>query len=183
VKRNAFSLLEIIIATAVLAASAMVLSSLIGTGSKFGNRAEERTIALTQAESLLDEFVAGLGNSDKGDNRLEEVTGELPGPPPRGFRISATPFDIGSVNAIGAGPNGAGPNEGGSSSNVRSAGLLRVTAEVFETAGTNVTNEAKSLIELSRLIRQPQRAPDSVSNGMSLNAARGVDPSIQGAFP
>ena len=82
--RNAFSLLEIIIATAVLAASAMVLSSLIGLGSQYGNRAEERTIALAQAESLMDEFLAELGSES---NQTAENTGELPGPPQRGFRI------------------------------------------------------------------------------------------------
>ena len=89
--RSAFSLLEIIIATAVLAASAMVLSSLIGLGSRYGNRAEERTLALSQAESLIDEFLAQL---DSETDQAKESTGELPGPPPRGFRIRAMPFEL-----------------------------------------------------------------------------------------
>ena len=83
--RRGFSLLEIIIATAVLAASAMVLISLIGLGTKYGNRAEERTIALSQAESLIDEFLAQLGQTEKQD----EQSGILAGLPQRSYRIIA----------------------------------------------------------------------------------------------
>lgn len=157
--RRAFSLLEIIIATAVLAASAMVLSSLIGLGAKYGNRAEERTIAVSQAESLMDEFLAQLGNEDV---QAEESTGELPGPPPRGFRVSAVPFEVTNANS-----------NGGSAVNTanRRGGLLRVTVEVFETSGSRDLNGTKPLIAISRLIRQPQIAP------------RGFDPSVQGATP
>ena len=177
-KRNAFSLLEVIIATAVLAASAMVLSSLIGLGSKFGNRAEERTIALSQAESLLDEYLAGLGG---GDNRLEEVTGELPGPPPRGFRISAVPLDLGNTNQASAA-------QGGSEANTNRAGLLRVTVVLFEAtgasvSGANATGEGKALIELSRLIRQPKLAVDPLSSGMQTGADQDFDPGMGSAFP
>lgn len=151
--RSAFSLLEIIIATAVLAASAMVLSSLIGLGSKYGNRAEERTIAVSQAESLMDEFLAQLGNEE---NQLEESTGELPGPPPSSFRISATPFEVGNQN----------PTSSGESLNDRSGGLLRVTVAVFEVGGSNVTAEAKPLVELSRLIRNPKIVRGPVQRGI-----------------
>jgi type II secretory pathway pseudopilin PulG len=157
--RSAFSLLEIIIATAVLAASAMVLSSLIGLGAKYGNRAEERTIAVSQAESLMDEFLAQLDNENI---QVEESTGELPGPPPRGFRVSAIPFEVTNANSN----DGSGVNVA-----KRSGGLLRVTVEVFETSGSNDLSGTKPLIELSRLIRQPQMAP------------RGFDPSVQGAIP
>ena len=166
--RSAFSLLEIIIATAVLAASAMVLSSLIGLGSKYGNRAEERTIAVSQAESLLDEFLA----SDL-SNQIEESSGELPGIPPRGFRINATPFEIGTAIS----------NRAGESMSERSGGLLRVTVEVFETGGLNVSGDAKPLIVLSRLIRSPQKTSNSVSIAMPMGDSRGVAPSAPGAIP
>ena len=79
-RRAGFSLLEVMLATAILAASALVLSSLLGLGAKFGSRAEERTEALAQAQSLLDEFLAmpaGAGEP------LEEITGELAGTPTR----------------------------------------------------------------------------------------------------
>lgn len=172
-RRGAFSLLEIIIATAVLAASAMVLSSLIGLGSKYGNRAEERTMAVSQAESLLDEYIAQLNNSN---DRIEESTGELAGPPPRGFRISATPFEVGDANSSGV----------GESLNEPDGGLLRVTVAVFETSGSSASGEAKPLVEFSRLIRQPRKSQDSMSKGKpagnSAGDATSVDP-LQGAFP
>jgi type II secretory pathway pseudopilin PulG len=185
VKRSAFSLLEIIIATAVLAASAMVLSSLIGLGSKFGNRAEERTLAMSQAESLLDEYLAGLGRSD---NRLEETTGELPGPPVRGYRISAAPVDLGNGNS-----NQASSTQSSASANSTRSGLLRVTVVLFETAGNNSTGQnstgqGKALIELSRLVRQPQPATDPMStdpmaSGIQTGAAQEFDASLGGQFP
>jgi prepilin-type N-terminal cleavage/methylation domain-containing protein len=40
--RRGFSLLEVMIATAILAASAMVLLSLISLGTRFGSKAETR---------------------------------------------------------------------------------------------------------------------------------------------
>jgi type II secretory pathway pseudopilin PulG len=175
VKRHAFSLLEIIIATAVLAASAMVLSSLIGLGSRFGNRAEERTLAMSQAESLLDEYLAGLGS---GDNRLEASTGELPGPPPRGYRISAAPWELSNGNA-----NSLSAMQGGSDANAGRGGLLQVTVMLFEASGANLAGEGKVLIELSRLIRQPQPKVDPLSSGIQSGAAQDFDPAMRGGLP
>lgn len=170
--RSAFSLLEIIIATAVLAASAMVLSSLIGLGSRYGNRAEERTIALSQAESLMDEFIAQL---DSETDQTEENTGELPGPPPRGFRINATPFELRSATST------RGSRD---SLSARNGDLLMVRVEVFETAGTNNSGEAKPLVELSRLIRKPQSAAaDPLASGKQTGTLSGFAPVEQGALP
>ena len=170
--RNAFSLLEIIIATAVLAASAMVLSSLIGLGSQYGNRAEERTLALSQAESLMDEFLAQLGSEP---NQIEESSGELPGPPRRGFRIRAVPFELGNAtSSLGSGVKAS----------VRSSGLLMVMVEVFETASATASGESKPLVELARLIRTPQLAStDPLGSGPQADALNGVAPAAQGAFP
>ncbi len=86
--RQGFSLLEVMLATAMLAASALVLSSLLGLGAKFGSRAESRTEALSLAQSLLDEFLA-LPIVD--DDSSEEQTGELPTSPPRSYRIRVEP--------------------------------------------------------------------------------------------
>ncbi len=170
--RGAFSLLEIIIATAVLAASAMVLSSLIGLGSRYGNRAEERTIALSQAESLMDEFIAQL---DSETDQTKESSGELPGPPPRGFRIDATPFEL--SNATSA----RGSRE---SVSARNGGLLLVRVEVFETAGTTISGVTRPLVELSRLIRKPPPAAvDSLTSGKQTDALKGFAPVRQGALP
>ncbi len=165
-RRNAFSLLEIIIATAVLAASAMVLSSLIGLGARYGGRAEERTFALSQAESLLDEYLATL---EIGNERQQEVTGELPGPPARSYRINVTPFDFGESNS----------SRGGESANARGGGLIRVTVEILETTGASGSTEAKPFIELSRLIRQPQAPFES----NEFNGGQGLPSSMQDGLP
>ncbi|TWU46009.1 hypothetical protein Q31b_11870 [Novipirellula aureliae] len=62
--RHGFSLMELIIATAVLAGSGAALFALVGQASRFARIAEERTVALQFAESTMDEFLAGGCNSD-----------------------------------------------------------------------------------------------------------------------
>lgn len=152
--RRAFSLLEIIIATAILAASAMVLTSLIGLGTKYGNRAEERTIAISQAESLLDEFLAQLGVQGK----PLQATGELPGAPSRGYRITAVPFEVGQTSTV---------RGGGERFDRPSGGLLRVTVEIFESSNTTGSDSSQPLVTLNRLVRQPFAIPDPESIGLT----------------
>ncbi len=193
--RRGFSLLEIIIATAVLASSAMVLISLIGLGVKYGNRAEERAIALSQAESLMDEFLAQLGTVENQD----EQSGTLIGPPPRNYRITAAPFEFGDAWRAGSGGESgevSGRGQGG--------GLLRVTVEMFEAGSGSAavgssqsgssqsgsrTADLKPLIGLSRLVRRPPDASEG-SGAVELGQNRllqgeisGLDASQQGAFP
>ena len=57
-KRRAFSLLEVIIATAILAASSVMLMSMFSTGDRHASRADERTIAQMLCQSKLDELIA-----------------------------------------------------------------------------------------------------------------------------
>lgn len=57
-RSRGLSLLEVIIATAILAGSGMVLFSIIGMGSKYALRAEELTYAHHFAQSVLDEWQA-----------------------------------------------------------------------------------------------------------------------------
>lgn len=56
--RRGYSLLEVLIATAVLAGSAMVLSSMIARGAKAGADASRRTYGLGVAASVMDELIA-----------------------------------------------------------------------------------------------------------------------------
>lgn len=56
--RRAFSLLEVIIATAILAASAVMLMSMFSTGDRHAVRADERTMAQMLCQSKLDELIA-----------------------------------------------------------------------------------------------------------------------------
>lgn len=141
--RTAFSLLEVIIATAILAGSAMLLFSLIAMGSKWGNRAEERTLVMSQAQSLLDEFLA----SQPGENQQEERTGTLPGVPTRSYRIETVPF-VGSTSVSNPSSANTGPLP---------PILLRVTVSVFEANAPTTRNENEPIVELSRLIRSTQR--------------------------
>lgn len=143
--RTAFSLLEVIIATAILAGSAMVLLSLIGMGTKYGNRAEQRTIAITQAQSMLDEFIARM----PGEELREEVTGVLPGTPTRSFRIEVTPYDWSSKS---------GANQSTNATNEMAAGIYRVTLELFESNSALAGAEGEPLCQLSQLVRR--RASD-----------------------
>jgi type II secretory pathway pseudopilin PulG len=141
--RNAFSLLEIIIATAILAGSAMVLFSLIGLGTKYGNRAEEQTSALTQAQSVLDEVIANLS-----DEEIQEgVSGVLNGVPARSYRIEILPFEL-------AGNSGAGRNS--STSSETQTVLVRVTVALFKGNVSLAGMESEPLCQLTRLVRKPR---------------------------
>ena len=57
-KRPGISLLEVIIATAILAASGIMLMSMFSTGDRHTKRAEERSIAQMLCRSKLDELLA-----------------------------------------------------------------------------------------------------------------------------
>ncbi len=148
--RTAFSLLEIIIATAILAASAMVLTSLLGLGTTFGNRAEQRTVAMSQAQSLLDEYLA-VPRSEA--NSEEEVIGELPGVPSHRFRLSVTPFASLSSEQSGTDANSLSVtnNITGLGTTPQLGKLTRVTVEVFEAQQASDTGEP--LCRISRVIR------------------------------
>ena len=56
--RLGFSLLEVMLATAILAGSSLVLASMISAGSQLGQKAQDRTEAMLVAQSLIDETIA-----------------------------------------------------------------------------------------------------------------------------
>ena len=141
--QKAFSLLEVIIATAILAGSALVLFSLISLGTKYGNRAEERTIAVSQAQSVLDEFIARMPN---GEIR-EEVNGILPSIPSRNFRIEVTPFELAGNIVSDRNSNAA---------NETPTTLYRVKVEILETSTNLLSVDSKPLCQLTRLVRNPR---------------------------
>lgn len=60
-QNQGFSLLEVIIATAILAASAVMLMSLFSTGDRHMARADERSIAQMLCQSKLHELIADPG--------------------------------------------------------------------------------------------------------------------------
>lgn len=141
--RSAFSLLEIIIATAILAGSAMVLFSLIGLGTKYGNRAEEQTLAISQAQSVLDEFIANLS-----DEEIQEgVSGVLNGVPARSYRIEILPFELASNSGAG---------RSSSTSSETQTVLYRVTVALFKGNVSLAGMESEPLCQLTRLVRRPR---------------------------
>lgn len=154
---GAFSLLEVIIATAILAGSAMILFSLISLGTKYGYRAEEKTIAIAQAQSVLDEFIARMpGNEDQ-----EEVIGVLPSAPNRKFRIRVTPFEL--VSKLGANRNAGAASE-------MQPVLVRVQVRLFESTSKLGSEDSEPICEISRLVRRPRiREPMTGENGNPSN--------------
>ena len=141
--RSAFSLLEIIIATAILAGSAMVLFSLIGLGTKYGNRAEEQTSAIAQAQSVMDEVIATMS-----DEEIQEgLSGVLNGVPARSYRIEILPFDL-------AGNSGAGRNS--STSGETQTVLVKVTVAILPGSVSLAGMESEPLCQLTRLVRRPR---------------------------
>lgn len=58
--RSGFSLLEVILATAILLGSVIVLSELAGIGRRQSNRAEMATVAQQNCETVLNEILLGL---------------------------------------------------------------------------------------------------------------------------
>lgn len=152
-----FSLLEVILATAILAASSMVLVSLIGLGTKYGNRAEEQTLLASQAQSLLDEFIVSSSSSPLAGqaNESTERSGLLPGRPSHTYRLRALPFDAATTTVTGVGlesnlnPSSTLADDG--QSNASSPGLTLVSVQVF--ASSTPTAEAVPLLELSQLVR------------------------------
>ena len=57
-RRRGFSLLEVIIATGILAANTVLLLSLFSTGERHADRAETRVLAQMLCQSKLDELIA-----------------------------------------------------------------------------------------------------------------------------
>ena len=57
-RRHGFSLLEVIIATAILAASGLMLMSVFSMGDRHTQRADERSIAQMLCQSKLEELLA-----------------------------------------------------------------------------------------------------------------------------
>jgi prepilin-type N-terminal cleavage/methylation domain-containing protein len=152
---SGFSLLEVIIATAILAASSMVLLSLLGLGTKYGNRAEERSLIASQAQSLLDEYIVSAsadaidGQTDSNDR--QERTGKLPGLPTHRYRLVASPFMPATLRASNSAIGQGASTTVGSPAARRSNGLTLLHIQVFESGAENV--EAIPMLEFSQIVR------------------------------
>lgn len=176
--RYAFSLLEVMIATAILAASAMVLLSLISLGTRFGSKAETRIGALIQAQSIMDESILAVqAGSDQ-----ESYSAVLPGGQPRSYRVVIEPIPLADPTEISpsatqslatqsspqsnpfntpfsppSGTTAANPDN--ASSPPQASELVSITVELFDSANTTVSSgpEAEPLVQLKRLVRRSPR--------------------------
>ena len=146
-KRNGFSLMEIILATAILAASGAALLGLIGQASRFALNAEQRTIALMHAETLLGEYLT---------TPSMEMEGTVSSAPEWSYRIETSEISLASSSSGSVGgANVSGALVGGSSiqSDAASISLQRVEVSVFDVAafgvsasgGTGVSSRSGSL--------------------------------------
>jgi|694.fasta_scaffold00861_32 type II secretory pathway pseudopilin PulG len=87
IRRRGLSLLEVIIATAILSGAGFVLFSIIGLGAKYARRAEAITLAHHFAQSILDEAIAQPDTigKDKTETILEA--------PEWSYRITTNPLE------------------------------------------------------------------------------------------
>ncbi|MFM8216364.1 MAG: prepilin-type N-terminal cleavage/methylation domain-containing protein, partial [Pirellula sp.] len=193
--QRGFSLLEVMIATAILAASAMVLLSLISLGTRFGSKAEMRIGALVQAQSILDESILRMHSGES----IESYTGVLPGSTPRSYRVTVEPYDISSSKTMDRAPVDGQPSSGQPSSGTPSAGLqftdrqasdapasgsnpakplpselVSIKVELYESEGATASvpaggkaGAAKPLVELTRLVRRSPVLPGQGPGGSS----------------
>ncbi|MCR9293860.1 MAG: prepilin-type N-terminal cleavage/methylation domain-containing protein, partial [bacterium] len=170
-----FSLLEVIIATAILAASSMVLLSLLGLGTKYGNRAEERSLVASQAQSLLEEFLvnsadyAGTGNLQLEEQ--QELKGVLPGLPSHAYRLTTRPYETSGLEVASSDDRGRNLSVGARAETIASptasSSLIQVTIQVFDSADENA-NDAPLLLELSQLVRSSLLAAPVNTSGISV---------------
>ncbi|MFN6140187.1 MAG: prepilin-type N-terminal cleavage/methylation domain-containing protein [Planctomycetota bacterium] len=170
--QRGFSLLEVMIATAILAASAMVLLSLISLGTRFGSKAEMRIGALVQAQSILDESILRMHSGES----IESYTGVLAGSVPRSYRVTVEPFEVLSQATTGnTPPDGKlGPDPqgletlapGSNPTKPMPSELVSIKVELYESEGATSgmptggkAGAAKPLVELTRLVRRKPVLP------------------------
>jgi type II secretory pathway pseudopilin PulG len=180
--------MELILATAILAASGAALFGLIGQGSLFARRSQARAETLHLAQSALDEYLAVP------DAIPPEGTFETH--PEWAYRIRQEEIDLGVGDAVGAVVETAVPvTEGGIGGDVGDGGdvaaglgngvaatsadrveaavgrapagskLLRVVIEVSPADAAGVSGSADPVCTLTRWVRVASTAPGDASAG------------------
>jgi Tfp pilus assembly protein PilV len=180
--RSAFSLMEVIVATAVLAAAGAALFALIGQASQLARKSQRRTEALQVATSVMDDAIAVRGTLREG-----ETTAVYESLPEWQYRIVCESFTpaMGQgrslSGATAAGLSGAGASvslDAGATSDGISRGagdsssttLWRVIVEVFP-AGDGMdgqgqaalASDAQATVRLVRVVRTRRASESSVA--------------------
>ena len=174
-RRAGFSLMEMMLATAILAGSGTALFLLIGQGSDFGRRAEERATALHLAQSLLDEAIT-MPESVEGQGTFESD-------PRWGYRVTRDSVDIPSASGLSSSATSSSATSASatsasatSASTSAGVGLVRVTVEVFidEAAGVGGGEPEDVACRLVQIVRRPGFDPGDPGSG---------DPSVEPGAP
>lgn len=141
-----FSLMEVIVATAVLAAAGAALLGLIGQASRLALKSQRRTDALQAATTVMEEAIAMRGRLRSG-----ETSGEIAGNPDWSFVLRCEPFRGGGESGRGAGTAAAG---------TEATRVWRVVVEIFpgdprspSGDGGDAAFDAPSTVRLVRLVR------------------------------
>jgi hypothetical protein len=148
--RSGLSLLEVMIATGILAGSAIVLSSIIGTGARFGNRAESRVTAMVQAHSVLDETLARIAAG----NVPEEFSGEIPGATPRSFEVVIRDLPEQDLpnGSVSRNVRSGGPNRS-ENTNAQSS-VVQIDVWLFDSSRQNERRSSKPIVHLTQITRR-----------------------------
>lgn len=152
----AFSLMEVIVATAVLAASGAALFGLIGQASQLASKAQLRTEALQVAAAVMNEATAVRGMLAEG-----ETTAIYESQPTWQYRLVSEPVENESL-------------ESSAGAEVTTT-LVRVVVEVFPapdgSRGANgsaaLGGEGQPTVRLVRLARVQRNADGDVGLGTS----------------
>ncbi|XZE55558.1 type IV pilus modification PilV family protein [Planctomycetaceae bacterium SH139] len=168
-QRGGFSLLEVILATAVLAGSGAALFALIGQASKLAVRAEQRSEALQIAESVLDEFIA------MGGRQQSEMNGVYEANPAWAYRLQV---DSPLANGVGAANNISSQTDGGGSSgNANNGAAISGESPTADSpTDTSISGRPTRLVRIAVLVF-PAGAGDGAASGqlgVDANEQRGA---------
>jgi hypothetical protein len=122
----------------------MVLVSMIGVGSRYGQQAERRTLALAAASSLIDELIA----TNTPNRDTQETTGLYGNNDPLGYRIRVTVYAPQTQNQLEAIP-----------------GLQQVTVDMFSSEIQATDAAQKPLCTLTKIVRTPDTRNSTAASG------------------
>lgn len=149
--RRGYSLLEIVLAVAILAGSGLVLQSMIGQGTRLGLQAEQRTLALELAQTLMNQRLASfkeLGQQDHDQQGIFENSPEW------GYQVTVEAVDSPSS------PTGL----------QRRAELQRMIVEVFPANRLGSRSQLPMDRPTCRLIRWTRRSAASTSGPTNMES-------------
>ena len=165
--------MELILATAVLAASGAALFGLIGQGAMFAGRAQRESFALHLAQSVRDEFLAMPGEVEPEGTFAEDETWA--------YRITQESVDQSGSSSIGGVTGGGDDGAAG--------GLTRLVVEVMpggSSGQASLGDGDRAACRLVRLVRTSSLV-STTSDGSSGQAADGAselgDPASGAVFP